>query len=80
MLTNLGYIAVNKAVHVVNNEVFEILGREHAALPRVAQTCLLQQLPAALEGLVSCQQLQLLVMRTMQREKERHKQLSTKAF
>lgn len=71
MVTNLGNVAVNKAVFVIHNEVFEILGREHPALPRVAQTRLLQQLPAAVEGPLGCQQLQLLVMRTMWRRRER---------
>ena len=65
MLTNLGDVAVNKAVFIIHNEVFEILGREYPAFPHVAQTRLLQQLPAALEGPLSCQQLQLLGMRTM---------------
>lgn len=84
MGTNLGYVAVNEAVFVIHNEVFEILGREHPPLPRVAQTRLLQQLPAALEGPLSCQQLQLLVMRMMssalkkkdRREKRKQKHLS----
>lgn len=60
MLTNLGYIAVNKAVFIIHNEVFQILRRKHLPLPHVAQTRLLQQLPAALEGPLSCQRLQLL--------------------
>lgn len=57
----LGYIAVNKAVFIIHNEVFEIIRRKHLALPRVAQTRLLQQLPATLEGPLSCLQFQLLV-------------------
>lgn len=61
MVTNLGYVAVNKAVFIIHNEVFEILGRKHLPLPRVAQARLLQQLPAAMEGPLGCQQLQLLV-------------------
>lgn len=61
MVTNLGHIAVNKAVFIIHNEVFEILRRKHLPLPHVAQTRLLQQLPAALEGPLSCRQLQLLV-------------------
>lgn len=66
MVTNLGYITVNKPVFIIHNEVFEILRRKHPTFPRVAQTRLLQQLPAAWEGPMSCQQLQLLVMRMMQ--------------
>lgn len=68
MVTNLGYVAVNKAVFIIHNKVFEILRRKHPPLPCVAQTLLLQQLPAALEGLLSCQQLLLVerMMRTMQ--------------
>lgn len=76
--TNLGYVAVNKAMFVVHNEVFEILWWKHPALLRVAQTCLLQHLPAALEGLLSCRQLQLLLMRTKQvewEEDQKHKRL-----
>ncbi len=60
MVTNLGNIAVNKAVFIIHNEMFEILRRKHLPLPHVAQTRLLQQLPALLEGPLSCQQLQLL--------------------
>lgn len=61
MATNLGYIAVNEAVFIIHNEVFEILRRKHLPLPRVAQTRFLQQIPASLEGLLSCEQLLLLV-------------------
>lgn len=61
MGTNLGYIAVNKTVFIIHNEVFEVLRREHLPLPHVAQTRLLQHLPAALEGPLSFHQLLLLV-------------------
>lgn len=61
LVTNLGYIAVNKAVFVIHNEMFKVLGRKHLPLPHVAQTRLLQQFPAALEGPLSCQHLQLLM-------------------
>lgn len=61
MATNLGHIAVNEAVFIIHNEVFEIVGGEHLPLPAVAQTRLLQQLPAALEGPLSCRQLRLRV-------------------
>lgn len=59
MATNLGHVAVNEAVFIIHNEVFEIVGGEHLPLPAVAQTRLLQQLPAALEGPLSCRQLRL---------------------
>lgn len=68
MLTNLWYVAVNKAVFVIHNEVFQILWWKHPALPRVTQTRLLQQLPAALEGLLSRRPLNLLLIKTMQHE------------
>lgn len=61
-VTNLGYVAVDEAVFIIHNEVFEVLGGKHLALPGVAQTRLLQQLPATLERPLSRQQLQLLVM------------------
>ncbi|TNN59356.1 hypothetical protein EYF80_030459 [Liparis tanakae] len=48
-------VAVDEAVFVVHDQVFEVLGRQHLALPRVAQTRLLQQLPATLEGPLSRQ-------------------------
>ena len=45
---------------IIHDEVFEVLRRKHLTLPGVAQTRLLQQLPAALEGPLSRLQLQLL--------------------
>lgn len=72
-VTNLGYVAVKKAVFIIHDEVLEILGREHLPLPLVAQTRLLQQLPAVLEGLLSRHQLQLLGGRRTKQQDQREK-------
>lgn len=57
--THLGHVAVDEAVLVVYDQVLEVVGRQHLSLAAVAQTRLLQQLPAAVEGPLGGRQLRL---------------------
>lgn len=69
--THLWHVAVDEAVFVVHDEVLQVLGREDAAFLGVAQTRLLQQLPAVLERALLLRQLQLLVRTQKSKPSER---------
>lgn len=59
--THLGYVAVDEAVLVVHDQVPEVVRGQHLPLSILAQTRLLQQLPAAVEGPLGGRQLWLSV-------------------
>lgn len=55
---------------VVYDQVLEVVGRQHLSLAAVAQTRLLQQLPAAVEGPLGGRQLRLPVGGATEEEEE----------
>lgn len=59
---------------VVHDQVLEVVGRQHLPLVAVAQTRLLQELPAAVEGPLGSRQLRLPVGGATEEEPKREKQ------